>query len=220
MEEKICGIYKVTNPKGKIYIGQSTDIKKRLNIYKKCRPDQPKLYHSIKKYGYENHLFEVIRVCGISDLNRWEVFYIRKYNSADVYVGLNLTHGGQSYFKHSEETRAKMSKAQTGNTKTLGRIQSKNEIAKRIAKTTGMKRSPEQRKRISIGHKGQIMTEETKAKLRISLKGINSKKVIDTVSGKIYKNPLEVCMLTGIKLTTFRAYLNGQNKNKTVYKYF
>ena len=27
--EKICGIYKITNPKGKVYIGQSIDIEKR-----------------------------------------------------------------------------------------------------------------------------------------------------------------------------------------------
>lgn len=27
---KICGIYKITSPSGKIYIGQSIDIKRRI----------------------------------------------------------------------------------------------------------------------------------------------------------------------------------------------
>ena len=34
MDEKISGIYKITNPKGKVYIGQSIDIYKRFKSYK------------------------------------------------------------------------------------------------------------------------------------------------------------------------------------------
>lgn len=43
------GIYKITNPKGKIYIGQSIDIDKRINTYRlmHCK-DQKLLYNSIK----------------------------------------------------------------------------------------------------------------------------------------------------------------------------
>jgi hypothetical protein len=31
---KICGIYKITSPSGKVYIGQSVDIKRRFTTYK------------------------------------------------------------------------------------------------------------------------------------------------------------------------------------------
>ena len=48
------GIYKITNPNGKVYIGQSIDIDKRWNKYKvkNCKP-QIRLYNSLNKYGGE-----------------------------------------------------------------------------------------------------------------------------------------------------------------------
>jgi hypothetical protein len=54
-------IYKITNPNGRIYIGQTTDIKTRWNKYKKlsCK-DQPSLYTSLIKHKPENHIFEII----------------------------------------------------------------------------------------------------------------------------------------------------------------
>jgi group I intron endonuclease len=51
----MVGIYKITNPKGKIYIGQSVDIEKRKYYYQAlhCKK-QTMLYNSIKKYGWDN----------------------------------------------------------------------------------------------------------------------------------------------------------------------
>ena len=68
--EKICGIYKITSPTGKIYIGQSRDILKRIKYYNKqyCKC-QTKLYHSIKKHGWNTHVFEIIHKCCESELN-------------------------------------------------------------------------------------------------------------------------------------------------------
>lgn len=61
MEDNIIqGIYKITNPSGRIYIGKSIDIYKRWNQYKSLRCiSQPKLYWSLKKYGVDNHIFEI-----------------------------------------------------------------------------------------------------------------------------------------------------------------
>ena len=50
--DRICGIYKITSPSGKIYIGQSKDINLRIIYYKNARCKcQQKLYYSILKYG-------------------------------------------------------------------------------------------------------------------------------------------------------------------------
>ena len=48
----MVGIYRIINPKGKIYIGQSTNILKRKSSYKgyRCK-DQISIYRSLKKYG-------------------------------------------------------------------------------------------------------------------------------------------------------------------------
>ena len=52
----MVGIYKITNPNNRIYIGQSWNIESRLYSYKNGRcKNQRKLLNSIKKYGWENH---------------------------------------------------------------------------------------------------------------------------------------------------------------------
>lgn len=47
---KICGIYKITNPNSRIYIGQSINIKNRFWSYmsKGAAKNQHKLYNSLK----------------------------------------------------------------------------------------------------------------------------------------------------------------------------
>ena len=50
----MIGIYKITSPTNKIYIGQSTNIENRWNDYYKmirCKR-QTRLYNSLKKYGF------------------------------------------------------------------------------------------------------------------------------------------------------------------------
>jgi len=94
MEKVIC-IYKIVNPKGNIYIGQSRDYKKRRRQYGKLRcVNQHKLYRSFIKYGFENHVFEVVEKCNIEELDEKEIFYIKLYDS--VKNGLNCIVRGQN----------------------------------------------------------------------------------------------------------------------------
>jgi len=75
------GIYKITSPSNKTYIGQSVNIEKRWkDNYKtlNCK-QQVRLYYSLKKYGAENHIFEIIEECEESKLlereTSWKIFY-------------------------------------------------------------------------------------------------------------------------------------------------
>lgn len=76
----MVGIYKITSPSNKIYIGQSTNIEKRIIPYQRlyCK-SQTKLYNSLKKYGWDNHKFEIIEECNESLLiereNYWKDYY-------------------------------------------------------------------------------------------------------------------------------------------------
>ena len=81
---KICGIYKITNPKGKVYIGKSIDFHKRMKQYSNlyCK-SQILLYQSIKKYGWENHKHELIQQLPERELNQSEINYIWRYNSTN-----------------------------------------------------------------------------------------------------------------------------------------
>jgi hypothetical protein len=112
MENKIvCGIYKITSPSGRVYIGQSKDVfRLRVRNYKKetCH-SQPLLERSLKKYGWENHTFEIIEECEVEDLNcrerHWQDFY-------DVLNGgLNcvLQECGELKYKLSENTKNNIS---------------------------------------------------------------------------------------------------------------
>ena len=58
------GIYKITSPSGKVYIGQSIDIERRFRHYKRmvCK-DQVKVYNSFLKYGVDAHIFEILELC-------------------------------------------------------------------------------------------------------------------------------------------------------------
>src|SRR5580698_5641333 len=94
--KKICGIYKITNPKSKIYIGQAIDCNKRKNHYQEARCEkQLKLYNSIKKYGWDKHKFEVIEECDKKRLDEREIYYIKLFNCFNTKHGLNLKTGGQ-----------------------------------------------------------------------------------------------------------------------------
>jgi len=79
--EKIIGIYKITSPSGRIYIGQSVNILARKNRYSSqyCE-SQPKIFRSIKKYGWDAHIFEIIHVCKVDELNDLERYYIKKFD--------------------------------------------------------------------------------------------------------------------------------------------
>ena len=79
----MIGIYKITSPTKKVYIGQSIDIQKRFfNYYtlKKSTKTQTRLYNSFKKYKVENHNFEILCECEIFELNNKERFYQDLYS--------------------------------------------------------------------------------------------------------------------------------------------
>lgn len=91
------GIYKITNNiTGKEYVGQSNNILRRIREHKKsygsknCYVDR-----SIQKYGWENFSYTILHKCDLKDLDYYERYFIKKY---DTYKnGYNLTEGGKNY---------------------------------------------------------------------------------------------------------------------------
>ena len=213
---KTPGIYLITNPLGRVYVGQTTNLFNRNSVYSKlaCK-DQPKIHNSLAKYGSENHNFLVLQYCETHELNDLERFYIKKFNSTDRIKGLNLTTGGQNYFQHTPETRAKMSLAQLGNQKTKGRTASKEEIKKRSDKCRGQKRSAEVCARMSAAHKGVKLSKSHTESMSKAFKFRNSKRVKNTITGEIFKSVYLAAEFYNLKKSTLAAKLNGQNKNNT-----
>lgn len=108
----MIGIYKITNPNGKIYVGQSTNIESREKQYSRldnCK-QQIRLYRSLVKYGYSEHIFEVIEECIVDELNIRERYWQEFYNVLEEGLNLRLTETSDRSGKLSKETKEKMSK--------------------------------------------------------------------------------------------------------------
>lgn len=122
----MIGIYKVTSPSGKIYIGQSKHIERRFKEYQKgyCK-GQKLLYRSLMKYGSNNHLYEVLEILDIFDkkeLDNREIFFIDKYKSMGFSL-LNLTKGGTGAlgYIYTKEERQNLSNRMLGNSYNVGK---------------------------------------------------------------------------------------------------
>lgn len=112
----MIGIYKITNPKGRVYIGQSNNIKRRFKEYSKLQncKGQPKLYNSLLKYGVDNHSFEIIEECEENQLNDLERYYQDLFNVLDFGLNCKLTTSKDKYGKISKEHKEKLSKRFSG----------------------------------------------------------------------------------------------------------
>lgn len=181
------GIYKITSPSGKIYVGQTWRMGRRRTAYKmlSCKP-QKILYNSLVKFGFDNHKFEI--VCILPDditqsvLDEYEIFVYNQFKEAG-YRMMNIKEPG-SKGKHSEETKRlialskigkpltqehkdKLSKRATGNKYCLGRILSDKTKEKMSLLKKG-KPAPEYAKRtIKIASEAR-----KKPVIQLSLSGI------------------------------------------------
>jgi group I intron endonuclease len=162
---KNIGIYKITSPSNKIYIGQSIDIDKRFKTYLRysCK-SQPKLLASLNKYGSENHIYEIIELCNANELSIKEKYYVDLYDSFNN--GLNIRDGGGNSAKLSQEQKEKISKSLTGVKHSKERIEAnrKGQLGKKL--------SEEHKKKIKLGstkpNLGKKASLETRLKQSLS----------------------------------------------------
>jgi len=114
----MVGIYKITSPSNKVYIGQSWEIEKRWYHYKYLLPYQRqfKLLNSFKKHGLESHSFEVVHELPKDVeqivLDTYEKLYINQYKECGIEL-MNCTDGGKGG-KLCDETKKRIGDAQKG----------------------------------------------------------------------------------------------------------
>lgn len=156
-------IYKITSPTGRIYIGQSRNIEKRISSYSSSNcNEQQKIHASLAKYGWGNHLFEIIETCNYDYINEREKFWISHYNSA-LTDGLNILHGGKGSCGRIW-TRELRDKLRISN---LGKKQSIETIKKRRIKAIGRKRTDETKRKMSESAKGKKHSDEVKDRIKL-----------------------------------------------------
>lgn len=216
----MIGIYKITSPSGKVYIGQSVNIKKRFHHYSNMNncENQIRLFRSFKKYGTKNHLFEVVEECNVSELNEKERYYQEMHNAIGE-NGLNCKLTNTKYKKGivSDEIKAKISNKNKGVVRT--------ENHKQILRTNflGRKHSEESLKKMrdnnARANLGRIVSLETRKKLSENNSRSNSKLVLNTCTGIFYDSITEASLSTNKNYNHIKRSLNGTLKNnKTDFK--
>jgi hypothetical protein len=121
----MVGIYKITNPEGKTYVGLSKEIEKRWISHKNLQfKGNELLRESLTKYGGDSHLFEVVEEIDISFLERTEGnsllrkrerYWIEELGT--FYDGLNQNGGGSGCGSHTSKSKQKISESLKGRPK-------------------------------------------------------------------------------------------------------
>jgi len=166
---KICGIYKIVNKiNGKVYIGQSVNIYRRLTAHKNWKKRSTSaIGQAIIKYGIDNFEYIILEVCDKELLNQQEKHWILENNSLSP-LGYNLATGGGSEFTYSDESKERMRMAQTG------KKQSQETINKRfttIQKNGRYRQTEEHKAKIAELTRNRVWSEESKEKMSKAKKG-------------------------------------------------
>ena len=117
---KIIAIYLITGPKDKKYVGSSNNLKQRWRQHKSllkrnkhlCTP----LQNSWNKYGEDKFIFSIIEETTQDLLLEKEQYWLDHYKSYEKTNGYNILKiaGSNVGFKHTEETKLKISEASKG----------------------------------------------------------------------------------------------------------
>jgi hypothetical protein len=172
-------------------------------------------YNVVNKYGY-SVIITHKNICYEEALSI-EKYLVAFYGRKDLGNGnlVNKTDGGDGALGAivSDETRAKRSLFFKG--------RRHSEETKAIMSIAQSNRSDETRRKISAAKKGKPRSAETKSKISLSKIGkrYHSKKVVDSNTGVVYSCAKDAAGVIGVKPTTLRSWLRGDNTNKSTLRY-
>lgn len=205
-------IYKAINSiNGKVYIGQTINtIKKRIKGHRNASKKSKSYFHNaIKKYGLDNFTWEVLEQCdSLEMLNEREIFWIDFFKSNKI--GYNQNGGGNSKGTFSEETKKKISFANSGEK----------------SGWFGRRHTEETKRKISEANKGHRLTDEQLQKMINSKKGKCPKqleykkvKIVCLNNNKIYNTCTEACNELGVSSGNLSGVLSGRLGHTKGYRF-
>jgi len=194
MNIKVSGIYRIINKiNNKSYVGSSTDIQdrwwKHRKMLKNNNHSNPHLQASYNKYSSVVFDFEILQSmpgATTKELQEKELswmLFLNVHNNKNGY-NINGVEGYKIGFKHTEETKKKISESVKNRTYTEEQLENlRNNLSKII-------NNPETKRKISESKKGKLLTKEHKRKISESKKGKllteeHKRKVGDGNRGKI-----------------------------------
>jgi group I intron endonuclease len=206
-------IYKITNMvNGKIYIGQTTDWKRRFSEHKARGYGQESnkiLYLAFDKYGIENFNFEVIEEC--ENYNEREKYWIKYYNCI-LPNGYNMTEGGEEPPLNKKENSPFATHTQADVDKVVDLLLNTKMIYKDIARVTNYDVST-----IKRINSGKLWYDD---KYNYPLRKEHSKNFVEERAKNIINDLLntkmtqkEIAAKYGVARSTVTAINSGQNNH-------
>jgi group I intron endonuclease len=130
------------------------------------------VYNAIMKYGWDNinHII-IYKNLTKQEAEQKEIELISLYKSNQREYGYNISNGGNSMGKHSEETKKKISLKNSGINNPMYNNHKKRK-----------KFSEEGRKNCSLSHIGKKLSEEAKAKISKKVMCIETKEIFKSIA--------------------------------------
>lgn len=156
-------VYMHISPNNKRYIGITSqkNVKRRWNNGHGYR-NNAYFWRAINKYGWDNFEHIIIAKELTKEEAEWlEIELIKIWDSINPNKGYNISLGGSSNGKHSEETKKKIGES------------SKGRCVGEKGYWYGKHLPQETKEKISKSRKGQNLSQETKEKISIALSGEN-----------------------------------------------
>lgn len=229
----MIGIYKITSPSGKVYIGQSLNIDRRFRQYKllynSCKA-QRRLWNSLIKYSPTNHIFEVLYNYDYTpiqkDLDSKEKEYWQLYKEYGIEL-LNLREPGRKGVWNNE-SKERLSKS------IKGRKQTPEHIAHRSGIYNGMygkkgELSPFYGKHhsdeINQANRVRMLGKQCSLGLKRSVENIkklsggnnhSARKVINNDTGKIYSCIKDAAIDLNILYSTAKLLVRNKLKQRKI----
>jgi group I intron endonuclease len=180
------------------------------------------IYSALLKKGYSNFTLEILEYCDSADLLKREQYYIDKLNPE---YNILKTAGSSLGFKHSDETRAKISNSLAGERNPMFGLKHSDEIRAKISNSLAGERNPMFGKTESQSPRfGKQHSSETRAKISIFKAGKprpqgagKSSQPVEVIDIKnniktIYDSISAAALALGIKSATISKYFSNDQK--------
>lgn len=210
-----CFTNKINNKK---YIGLTYDIERRYKQHKGGRSRAVVFCLAIKKYGFDNFTFEVLKTdLTLDEAKSFERLQVSTLNTM-VPSGYNRTEGGDSSVRHTKETIEKIIEKNriwrlSNEHPMKGRRHS--EKTKKLLRESALKRT-NRPSGVNHWNYGKETKESTKEKMRIKQALGNNgfaKKVVDLNTNIVYSCISEAKLVYNISHSTISMICSGKRKS-------
>jgi group I intron endonuclease len=206
------GIYKITSPTGKVYVGEATNLYKRCSYY--LTPNRVKgqraIYNSLVKHGVDSHTIEVLELCSSEELLDKERYYQEYYCSVEKGLNCYLTPTLVKKKVLSLRTKELISLKSRGESNPFYGKRHSTESLDKISKASSGVNNP------NFGSKfksAEYLKKQSDSNSKIPVKLINS----ETQEMYEFKNSKEAALFCGVKPSNIRQCKSSGHRVKRLY---